>query len=189
MPILNRCRVALPGVVVRVVEGHSELIAESLTSGRVELALLYGDHPRRMIASDVLRRDEIVAVTAADAPWADFASISLQEFERIPLVLPRRPHATWAMLDATGVHPGRVIESDTLLEMLQHVHDGAGVTLLAAGAVEQECAAGTVRIIRPAPPGLSRALVLGRAANHPMPAAAEAVGELIRAEFTAITAG
>jgi LysR family nitrogen assimilation transcriptional regulator len=183
MPILTRCRAALPGVAVRVVEGHSEMIADWLTSGRVELALLYGDHPRRMIAADILKREDIVAVASSDAPWAELASITRRDLERIPLVLPRRPHATWAMLDTAAIHPVRVIEADTLLEMLQHVHEGAGVTLLAAGAVAQEQAAGTIRIIPLAPPGLSRALVLGRATNHPLPSAAEAVAALIRSEF------
>ena len=189
MPILARCRAALPGVAVRVVEGHSEMIADWLTGGRVELAILFGDHPRRLIAAEFLAREEIVVVAAANSPWAGRASITPAELVSVPLVLPRRPHATWTMLDAAGIVPGRVIEADTLLEMLQHVHQGDGVTLLTAGAVEQERAGGSVRIVPIASPGLFRAVVLGRATTHPLPAIAEAVGALIRVEFAAIGAG
>jgi len=188
MPILARCRAALPAVAVRVVEGHSEMIADWLTSGRVELAILFGDHPRRMITSEFLAREEIVAVAASDSQWAGRSSITLAELACVPLVLPRRPHATRTMLDAVGIVPERVIEADTLLEMLQHVRGGSGLTLLAATAVAQEHAAGLVQILPIATPGLFRPIVLGRVTTQAVPAIAEAVGALIRVEFAAMGA-
>lgn len=189
MPIMARCRSRLPGVAVRVVEGHSEMIADWLLTGRVELAILFGDHPRRTIATERLAQEEVAAVVAAGSPWADRDSFAAEELASLPLILPRRPHATWAMLDGAGIKPDRTISADTLVEILGHVFQGNGIALVARSGVELEMTAGQVRAVPIVTPSLQRVLVLGHATAVPLADAAGAVMPLIRAAFTELAHG
>lgn len=182
MPILARCRADFPGVALRIVEGHSEMVADWLISGRVELAILFGDNPRRAIAAQPIAREQIGVIAGVGSPWAGRAAFTAMDLVATPIALPRRPHATWAMLDAAGIHPRHVIEADTLLEMLQHVHEGSGVTLLGLSSVTEEVGAGKVRALPIEGAGLSRTLVLAHATGHGLPTVAEAIAPSIRAK-------
>ncbi|MDE2333558.1 MAG: LysR family transcriptional regulator [Rhodospirillales bacterium] len=181
MPILARCRTDLPSVTLRVVEGHSELVADWLSSGKVDLAILFGDHPRRGIAAEPIGTEEVHAIVGAHSAWAQRKNVTAAELAGMTLALPRRSHSTWMMLDAAGIRPQHVIEADTLLEMLQAVYDGAGATLLAPSTVADEIAAGKLCAI-PLAGGLMRSLVLAHATAHPQPSVSRLAAPLIRAE-------
>ena len=188
MPILARCRAELPGATLRIVEGYSELVADWLSSGKVDLAILLGDHTRRGITAERIASEEVYAVVGADTAWAQRQNLTPAELAAIPLALPRRPHWKWVMLDSAGIRPMHVIDADSMVETLQAVQDGLGAALMAASAVDDEIAAGEVKAIPITGGGLFRTLVLAHANDHSLPSVASLMTPLIRSEVAAVVA-
>jgi LysR family nitrogen assimilation transcriptional regulator len=106
----------------------------------------------------------------------------LAELERMPLVLPHRPHAILNLLRDAGIHPKTVLEADALALMVQLVVESQGYSILPFTAVTRDIEAGRVLAIPIARPSISWTVSLCHVANRPLTPAIRAVAAIVESE-------
>lgn len=187
IPLVNRCRKLYPDISLRIVEGFSGLIHEWLLSGSIQLALLYGPAPSRMIIARPLIIEDLYVITPSTPELREKSDFTLAELALHPLVLPHRPHAILNLLRDAGMHPAKVLEADALALMIQLVIDQQGFSILPITAVTRDIEAGRVLAIPIARPSISWTVSLCHVANRPVSPAAAAVGRIVEAEIQDLT--
>lgn len=182
LPILSACRARLPGVRLKLVEAYSGFLREWLQSGRLDVALLYGDSPDTGLAKRPLLDDRLVLVTGADNARMP-KRLSLQALAKWPMVLPGREHGLRRLIDDAcepcGVQLDVVAEIESLDSVKRAAEAGLGSTILPAGAVAAEVAAGRLRTAVISSPSMTRRLVRATSLMRPPTVAAAAVNQLI----------
>lgn len=182
LPLLRACRERLPQVRLKLVEGYSGFVREWLLSGRLDLALLYGDASEPGLAKQPLLDDRLVLVTGVAAGRVP-RRIGLASLARWPLVLPGREHGLRRLIDEAcapaGVQLDVVAEIESLGSVKRAVEEGIGSTILAAGAVAEEVAAGRLRTIAIDSPAMRRRVVRVLGTARPQTVACAAVDALV----------
>lgn len=182
VPILQACRERLPQVRVKIVEAYSGFIREWLVSGRLDLALLYGDQPDAVLAKQPLLEDRLALVTAATGAALP-RRLPLAALARWPLVLPGREHGLRRIVDeaceAADITLNVVAEIESLPSVKRAVEAGLGSTILPLGAVADEVAAGRLRATAIDSPAMLRRVVCAAPVTRPGTVAAGAVAVLI----------
>ncbi|WP_295534469.1 LysR substrate-binding domain-containing protein [uncultured Pseudacidovorax sp.] len=182
LPILSACRERLPKVRLKLVEGYSGFVREWLLSGRLDLALLYGDAPEPGLAKQALLDDRLVLVTGASQARVP-RKLSLQALARWPLVLPGREHGLRRLIDEAcapaGVQLDVVAEIEALGSVKRAVEAGIGSTILAAGGVAEEVAEGRLRTVAIDSAAMRRRVVRVLGTARPQTVACAAVEALV----------
>lgn len=181
LPILRACRERLPQVRLQVVEAYSGFLREWLQSGRLDLAILYGDKPESGLAKRALLDEELVFVTSAQAARLP-KKVTLDKLARWPLVLPSREHGLRRIIDEAcaplGLQLEVVAEIDSLPSVKGAAEEGIGGTILPLGAVAQEIAAGKLQASKIDSPGMTRRVVCATSVTRPATLASTAVTAL-----------
>lgn len=182
VPILQTCREQLPEVRIKLVEGYSGFVREWLVSGRLDLALLFGDEADPVLSKEALLDDRLAFVSRAGGASAP-RKMALSALSRWPLVLPGREHGLRRIIDeaceTAGVALDVVAEIDSLPSVKRAVEAGLGSTILPRGAVADEVAAGRLRACAIDSPKLSRRVVCATCVTRPGTAAGTAVKHLV----------
>lgn len=182
VPLLRHCREHLPQVRLKIVEAYSGFLREWLLSGRLDLAVLYGDAPETGLAKRPLLEEQLVLVSAAGDGGAP-AELPLDALAQWPMILPGREHGLRRILDevcaARRVRLEIVAEVDALPSVKRAVESGLGCTVLPIGAIAEEVAAGRLRATAIAPPGLPRRLVCATSVTRPGTPAGQAVVQAV----------
>jgi len=162
--VINRYRIRHPGVFVHIVQGSSGELAELLSSGMLDLALIYGLPDRPGLSTRPLLDLQIGLVAppcgavAGKDPIGDARQISLAEAARLPLIFPGRRELLRQALELAcskaGVVPNIVLESESLLLSKALIKAGAGYMLVGYVGVHEEVQQGTLRFIPLAEPGI-----------------------------------
>ena len=184
VPILQACRDQLPQVRIKVIEAYSGFLREWLVSGRLDLALLFGDHSDTVLAKQALLDDRLAFVSRAEAEGAAAPRrMPLTGLSRWPLVLPGRDHGLRRIIDDAcaleGIALNVVAEIESLPSVKRAVEAGLGSTILPQAAVADEVAAGRLRAATIDSPSMSRRVVCATAVTRPGTAAAAAVMHLV----------
>jgi LysR family nitrogen assimilation transcriptional regulator len=182
VPILQACRERLPQVRIRIVEAYSGFLREWLVSGRLDLALLYGDQPDAVLAKQPLLEDRLALVTAAGGAALP-RKPALSTLARWPLVLPGRDHGLRRIVDdaceSAGIALNVVAEIESLPSVKRAVEAGIGSTILPLGAVADEAAAGRLRAAAIDSPSMLRRVVCATPVTRPGTVAGGAVARLV----------
>lgn len=186
-PFLSRFGQQFPGVTLRVVEGFSAFLHEWLLSGTVDLAVLYGPRPSKIIEATELLIEDLFAI--GPPSFADRKAITVEELSKHPLIVPHPPHVIRTLAHEAGLQPSRFVEVDALSLMVELAHQGKGFSLLPMTAVRQELLSGYVAALAIQKPALSWSVSLCRNDLRPVSPASEAlfahvkreVAELVRA--------
>lgn len=183
MPILSACRAELPEVRLKLVEAYSGFLRERLQSGRLDLALLYGDAVDAGLAKRPLLDDQLVFVTSAQNSRLP-KKLPLTALARWPLVLPGREHVLRRIIeDACAPHKlalDVVAEIESLGSVKRAAEAGIGATILPLGAVAEEVAAGRLRTAVIDSPLMSRRVVCATNVTRPASVASAAVTALVQ---------
>lgn len=142
VPIMRAVRQQLPQASVSICEGLSTNMQEWLTTGRLDIAVLYNAQPAPSIELSPLLEEDLFLVqlrppgaTQGTPPNA----ISLADISRLPLVIPSRPNALRMLVETEmanlGLRPEVALEIDGVAAILDLVADGAGAALLSRNAV------------------------------------------------------
>jgi len=178
VPILQACRDQLPQVRIKVIEAYSGFVREWLVSGRLDLALLYGDEADPVLAKEALLDDRLVFVSSAQGATAP-RKMTLSALPRWPLVLPGRDHGLRRIIDDAcapeGIELNVVAEIESLPSVKRAVEAGLGSTILPLGAVADEVAAGRLRASTIESAAMSRRVVCATSVTRPGTAAGAAV--------------
>lgn len=182
VPILRACRERYPAVRLKVVEAYSGHLREWLVSGRLDVAVLFGDAPDPGLAKRALLDDRLVLVTGMQGPRAP-ARVALAAVARWPLVLPGREHGLRKMIDescaAHGVELDVIAELEALVSVKKAVEAGLGSTILSPGSVAEEVAAGRLRASAIEGPSITRRVVCATSVTRPTTMASTAIVALI----------
>jgi LysR family transcriptional regulator, nitrogen assimilation regulatory protein len=193
-PLVLRCREAFPEILLHLAEGFSGHVAEWLSTGRVDIGIVYQAPRLAMLTSEPLLCDELFLLGAADDP-EDLGgeTIDTARLAEIPLILPAQPHGLRLLIDSEleklGLTPRVEFEVEAMPSTLSLVERGFGYTVLSEGAVKHLLNAGRIRAWSLTNPTIKRELLLATSTQRPMSVATRLVTRLIRDEVQAILRG
>jgi LysR family nitrogen assimilation transcriptional regulator len=185
--LVQRVQLELPGVSLRVIDGWTGFIIEWLLRGRLDLGVIY-DYT---LKSDMLRIEPLAAeehflVCAPGSPFARRKWISLAEVAELPLALPSREHGLRVAIEQIMQTIGRVPRIHTELESIvglkQFAQEGAVYTILPRGEMQEELAAGRIKIVSIVDPPIQRTLFIAWSNERPFTPQMKAVLNIAKRE-------
>lgn len=184
MPILSACRTQLPEVRLKLVEAYSGFLREWLQSGRLDLALLFGETVDAGLTKRPLLDDRLVFISCATEKPRLPKKLPLAALAARPLVLPSREHGLRRIIEDAcaplGLELNVVAEIDSLGTAKRAAEAGIGGTILPLGAVAEEVAAGRLRTAVIDSPAMLRRVACATNAARPTSAACAAVTKLVQ---------
>lgn len=141
VPLTRAFRVKLPDAALAISEGLSVAMRESLTTGLLDIALLYNTAPAPGIEITALLEEDLFLVQrrGADTAPPPAEPMPLRELTQYPLVIPTRPNSIRMLVEselaALGRRPQINLEIDGVAAILDLVADGAGCAVLPMNAV------------------------------------------------------
>ncbi len=192
VPLIRAFQQRMPEASLSISEGLSVAMHESLTVGRLDIALLYNPLPAPdMVLTELLQEDLVLVQheSLRNKTSKTSKAISLHELAAVPLIIPTRPNALRTLveteLSAAGQRASIALEIDGVAAMLDLVADNAGAAILPANAVRT--AAHPERYSMRPIEGLRSRLSLATSAQRPATLTQRAVqaliGELVKKYF------
>jgi LysR family transcriptional regulator, nitrogen assimilation regulatory protein len=174
VPITRAVRQQLPQASVSICEGLSINMQEWLTSGRLDIAVLYNAQPNPDIELTPLLEEALVLVKPSPAGLAQDpppGPIALKDIAQLPLVIPSRPNALRMLVESEmanlGLRPTVALEIDGVAAILDLVADGAGAALLSRNAVGSSARPSAFQMRPVCDPPLRTRLSLATSAQRP----------------------
>jgi LysR family transcriptional regulator, nitrogen assimilation regulatory protein len=181
VPLIRAFKERMPEASLSISEGLSVAMHESLTIGRLDIALLYNPLPGPDIELTELAEEDLVLVQNSTHRSKEGQSISIRELASVPLVIATRPNALRALVEsemsAVGKRINIVLEIDGVAATLDLVADNAGAAVLPANAV-RTAAHPEHFSMRPVS-GLRSRLAMATSAQRPATLTQRAMQELI----------
>ncbi|MCW5261155.1 LysR family transcriptional regulator [Verminephrobacter eiseniae] len=144
VPLTRAFRAQLPDAALAISEGLSVAMQELLTTGLLDIVLLYNTASGPGMETTALLEEDLFLVQRRspgqpDAEALAQAPLPLDELSRFPLVIPTRPNALRMLVEselaARGQRPQISLEIDGVAAILDLVADGAGCAVLPMNAV------------------------------------------------------
>lgn len=193
VPLVNRCRREYPMIALHVVEGFSGHVTEWLSTGRINIGVVYNAPRLPALLMEPLLEEQLVLLgPPADPAGAGPGPVPAARLADIPLILPARPHGLRMLIDRTlerlGIVANVQMELDAMTSTLALVESGAGYTILCDAAVRRLVSAGRIRSWPIEAPPMFRQLMLATSTQRPMCVATRAVTKLIRQQVAELFA-
>lgn len=187
VPLVQKIKSEFPQIALRVIEGFSGHVLEWLANGRIDIGVLYNAAKYPSLLTEPLVDDELYLLGPANDPHnLGEGPISLDKLERLPLILPSRPHGLRVMLDTIfeqhHVTPNIEMELEAMPSTLMLVEEGVGYTILSYAAAHQLIQRGRMKYW-PLTPKITRTLVLATSNQRPMTATLRTLVRIVRAEI------
>lgn len=173
LPLVKRIREAFPNVQLKLQEGYSGHVLEWLSTGRIDVAILY-DAPRTStLVTQPLLEEELNLICPPRAPLAQAGrAVALAEVAELPLILPSSPHGLRRLIEAqfakAGVEPYVTCEIESFASTLQLIEQGQGYTILPFASVRNQVREGKLSVAAIDSPRITRHLVLATSTQRPM---------------------
>ena len=184
--LVRRCRAEFPDISLHVAEGFSGHVTEWLSTGRIDIGIVYNAPRRPTLTTEPLFADELVLLGPADASpgIGDGDTIRAEDLRSVPLILPARPHGLRVLIDDVlhklGFEARVELEVDAMTTTLSLVEQGAGYTILSETAAQHLLGAGRIRSWLIVDPVIPRKLMLATSTQRPMSVATRIVTRMIR---------
>jgi LysR family transcriptional regulator, nitrogen assimilation regulatory protein len=192
-PIVKLFRTEFPRISLGVMEGFSGHVLEWLTTGRIDVAVLYNPPHSSALVTEPLVTDELFLLGPANDPaGAGTGAVNAARFAEIPLILPSRPHGLRVLVDdflsKIGIAPNVQVEIDAMPSTLSLVESGIGYTILSYSCVHPLIEAGRIRAWPIVEPTMTRSLVIATSTQRPVTKAARALAGFVRKQVDAMVA-
>jgi LysR family nitrogen assimilation transcriptional regulator len=192
-PIVRQFRTEFPKVSLGVMEGFSGHVLEWLTTGRIDVAVLYNAPRTSALVTDPLLTDELFLLgPVSDPAGAGDGELAARRLAEIPLILPSRPHGLRVLVDdflaGIGITPNVQVEIDAMPSTLSLVESGIGYTILSYSSVHHLLEAGRIRKWRIVQPAMTRSLVVATSTQRPVTKAARALVGFVRKQVDTLVA-
>ena len=182
LPLILAARERFPRITLNITEAMSGYVADWLSEGKVDLAVLYSKSKDPRIRSELLLEEELVVLWPRGSKRPQ--EMDLAALKGVPMVLPSGAHGLRVLIDrkfqALGFAPEIAMEIDSFNNIKRLVSAGFGPSILPLYAVSEEVAAGTLCVSRFSAPGLWRGAHLMSPGGRPATRAFEAVRELLK---------
>jgi LysR family transcriptional regulator, nitrogen assimilation regulatory protein len=193
VPLVMRCRGEFPMIALHVVEGFSGHVTEWLSTGRIDIGVVYNAPRLPSLLTEPLLEERLVLLGPADDPAkVGEGPVPASRLEDVPLILPARPHGLRLLIDRTleklGIVANVQLELDAMASTLGLVEEGAGYTILCDAAVQPLVRAGRIKSWPIDAPKMTRQLMLATSTQRPTSVATRVVAKLIRAQVAELFA-
>ena len=191
--LVRQFRDEFPKVSLGVMEGFSGHVLEWLTTGRIDVAVLYNAPRTSALVTEPLLTDELFLLgPVGDPAGAGEGNVAASQLARIPLILPSRPHGLRVLVDdflsGIGVEPNVQVEIDAMPSTLSLVESGIGYTILSYSSAHHLIEAGRIRKWSIVEPVMTRSLVVATSTQRPVTKAARALVGFVRKQVDALVA-
>jgi len=196
VPLTRAFRSQMPDATISISEGLSTAMQESLSNGRLDIAVLYNVRASQELDITPLQPEELFLVQRRGSPrraGQTRGAVTLSALALLPLVIPSRPNAIRMQVEsemaAIGCRPVVALEIDGVPAILDLVADGAGCAVLSRNAVASSVHPErfTLRSIRK--PALRTQVAMATSAQRPSTLTQQATLQLIRATLAALPTG
>ncbi|HZH91532.1 MAG TPA: LysR family transcriptional regulator [Pyrinomonadaceae bacterium] len=148
--ILKELRARRENVEVTVTSGTSEALVKQITSGELDIAFISLPVEARGVQTELLLKDELIAIANPDHPLAHKRVISAFELAGQKLILGERGGNTRRLIDGffaeAGLRPVVAMELSRLTSIKRMVESGMGVGIVPVRSALDEIAGG--RLVR-----------------------------------------
>jgi len=161
LPLIDRFKKQLPAARLAIVEGLSTHIVEWVTTGRIDIGLVYNPEAQPGLEITPLLQEQLGLVSHAPKGKGKRAALSplpMKELSRYPLIVPERIHAMRRLLDTQAALAGIKLdiawEVSSVPSIIDLVCAGYGYAVLTASGVAASARAGelvTRRLVDPTP--------------------------------------
>lgn len=186
LPLLKAVRAQLPYVELTIVEGLSGLLAEQLSSGRLDFSILFETEPLRGFQGKTLVAERLHFVSADPAMLRAHSGkpgISLRLVLQRPLILPPQPNGIRLLLEREALRSGLktnvVAEVTGVATMLAAVKDGVADSVMMAANATRATSGDGLLVIPVRTPAIERIAGLFEPAQFALPAAASCVRDIL----------
>jgi LysR family nitrogen assimilation transcriptional regulator len=191
--LVRQFRAEFPKISLGVMEGFSGHVLEWLTTGRIDVAVLYNAPRTSTLATEPLLTDELFLLgPVGDPAGAGNGNVTASQLGRIPLILPSRPHGLRVLVDdflaGIGVTPNVQVEIDAMPSTLSLVEGGIGYTILSYSSAHHLIEAGRIRKWSIVDPTMTRSLVVATSTQRPVTKAARALVGFVRKQVDTLVA-
>lgn len=200
VPLTRAFRVQMPDAALAISEGLTVAMRESLTTGLLDIALLYNTPASPGIEITPLLEEDLFLVqrrpvgqSDADTDAQAQEPVALEALTRFALVIPTRPNSIRMLVEselaALGLRPQISLEIDGVAAILDLVADGAGSAVLPMNAVTTS---GRPEVFSTRPigqagePRLRSKLSMAVSSQRPATLTQQAMAELIRTTLQTI---
>ncbi|HEY1404584.1 MAG TPA: LysR family transcriptional regulator [Pyrinomonadaceae bacterium] len=148
--ILKDLRARCENVEVTVTSGTSDALVRQITAGELDIAFISLPVEARGVQTELLLKDELIAIANPDHPLAHKRVISAFELAEQKLILGERGGNTRRLIDGffaeAGLHPVVAMELSRLTSIKRMVETGMGVGIVPVRSALEEIAEG--RLVR-----------------------------------------
>jgi LysR family nitrogen assimilation transcriptional regulator len=189
--LVREFRSEFPKVSLGVMEGFSGHVLEWLTTGRIDVAVLYNAPRTSALVCEPLLTDELFLLgPIGDPAGAGEGSVPASQLGRLPLILPSRPHGLRVLVDdflaSIGVTPNVQVEIDAMPSTLSLVESGVGYTILSYSSVHHLLESNRIRAWQIIEPVMTRSLVVATSTQRPVTKAARSLAGFVRRQVDAL---
>jgi LysR family transcriptional regulator, nitrogen assimilation regulatory protein len=161
LPLIDRFKKELPAARLAIVEGLSTHIVEWVTTGRIDIGLVYNPEAQPGLEITPLLQEQLGLVSRAPKgkrKRAALPPLPMKELSDYPLIVPERIHAMRRLLDTQAALAGIKLdiawEVSSVPSIIDLVCAGYGYAVLTASGVAASARAGelvTRRLVDPTP--------------------------------------
>jgi len=161
LPLIDRFKKELPAARLAIVEGLSTHIVEWVTTGRIDIGLVYNPEAQPGLEITPLLQEQLGLVSHAPKgkrKRAALPPLPMKELSRYPLIVPERIHAMRRLLDTQAALAGIKLdiawEVSSVPSIIDLVCAGYGYAVLTASGVAASARSGelvTRRLADPTP--------------------------------------
>ncbi|MDR8763743.1 nitrogen assimilation transcriptional regulator NAC [Burkholderia multivorans] len=145
LPLLKTVRAQHPGILLHLNESFGTTLSELIINGRMDMAVLYGDHASHGLSFRRLRREELFLVTPGAMAIPE-GPVPLARLENVDLMLPSPYNYLRKYIDdalsIARVRPRIVAEIESASPLSAAIREGIGATILPESAAGIIAAAG-----------------------------------------------
>ncbi len=139
VPLLLALRARHPGILLYINDSFGTTLSELVMTGKIDMAVVYGDIRVRGLQLDPLIREPLFLV-ARKGEYGSHSTIKFRDLADLDLLLPRKFNYIRRLLDRNfdreGVTPRIVAELETGVTISQAVIAGVGVAILPMSAAK-----------------------------------------------------
>lgn len=185
-PLVEQFRLAYPDVSLSIMEGFSGHVQDWLSTGQLDVAILYRTPYNGMLCADALLTDELFLLGPIDdSARVGEGPMPLKNLRNIPLILPNRQHGLRILLDECflkiGVTPNIQLEMDAMASTLNLIEHRTGYyTILSYSCAHSLIAERRIRYWRITEPVITRTLVVTSSTQRPSTSASRALLIFVR---------
>jgi LysR family nitrogen assimilation transcriptional regulator len=178
-------RQRFPKASLEIIEGRSRVIQEWVTTGRVDIAIVYDPAPSPLLDIEPLYDIDLFLISLASRSIVPKTGpVPFRSLGKLPMILPAKPHSIRTLVEAEAEKAG--IKLDVVLEIegaslvLELVQFGNGYTVLPIFSMQRSTFPKRLQLNEIVSPRLKRSLKMITSRQHPTSFLMRQTIELIR---------